>query len=223
MFIFKSFKHLSTSSGCISNILNNSYFAHYNTKVDFFFNRKQELIKFRNVFNDEPQLHIVLGPPSTGKTTLIRQIVTKNKNFFPLFIDGRAGQFDTPANVYNSIKSEFKSFITAHRDFLERILGSKFKMSYSHLEAGFNFSDTEEISSINVRSLLNDIKNCLSQWTIWNSYNIPSPILIIDEANMFDQLGNSDPTLLKSFLNWMVLNTKQENHFNIVLTSLCLF
>ncbi|CAB4439673.1 unnamed protein product [Rhizophagus irregularis] len=36
---------------------------------------------------------------------------------------------------------------------------------------------------------------------------------------MFDQLGNSDPTLLKSFLNWMVLNTKQENRFNIVLTS----
>lgn len=54
MFIFKSFKHLSTSSGCISNILNNSYFTHYNTKVDFFFNRKQELIKFGNVFNGEP-------------------------------------------------------------------------------------------------------------------------------------------------------------------------
>lgn len=94
---------------------------------------------------------------------MIRQIVTKNKNFFPLFIDGRAGQFDTPANVYNSIKSEFKSFITAHRDFLERILGSKFKMSYSHLETEFNFSNTKEISSINVRSLLNDIKNCLQQ------------------------------------------------------------
>ncbi|CAB5377695.1 unnamed protein product [Rhizophagus irregularis] len=165
MFIFKSFKHLSTSS----------------------------------------------GSPSTGKTTLIRQIVTKNKNFFPLFIDGHAGQFDTPANVYNSIKSEFKSFITAHRDFLERILGSKFKMSYSHLETEFNFSNTKEISSINVRSLLNDIKNCLPQWTIWNSYNIPLPILIIDEANMFDQLGNSDPTLLKSFLNWMVLNTIIQN------------
>ncbi|CAG8482777.1 hypothetical protein GLOIN_2v1768409 [Rhizophagus irregularis DAOM 181602=DAOM 197198] len=107
--------------------------------------------------------NIIFLPPSTGKTTLIRQIVTKNKNFFPLFIDGRAGQFDTPANVYNSIKSEFKSFITAHRDFLERILGSKFKMSYSHLETEFNFSNTKEISSINVRSLLNDIKNCLQQ------------------------------------------------------------
>lgn len=28
---------------------------------------------------------------------------------------------------------------------------------------------------------------------------------------MFDQLGNSDPTLLKSFLNWMVLNTIIQN------------
>ncbi|RGB27648.1 hypothetical protein C1646_768845 [Rhizophagus diaphanus] len=68
-------------------------------------------------------------------------------------------------------------------------------------------------------NLLNDIKNCLPRWTVWNDYNIPSPILIIDEANMFNQLGDSDPTLLKSVLNWMVLNTKQESRFNIVLTS----
>ena len=45
---------------------------------------------------------------------------------------------------------------------------------------------------------------------------------IIDEANMFSQLVNSSnegEILLKSILNWRVVNTKQENHFHAVLTS----
>src|SRR5687767_8240827 len=102
MFVFgltKSSKRLLTGGGCTSNILNNGYFARYNTKAeDIFFNRKRELVDFRNAFNDKPQLHVVLGPPSTGKTALVRQVTTKDKDFDPLFIDCRAGQFDTPMN-----------------------------------------------------------------------------------------------------------------------------
>ncbi|RGB39862.1 hypothetical protein C1646_753989 [Rhizophagus diaphanus] len=165
--VTKSFKRFT------SNILNNGYFARYNTKVeDVFFNRKRELLDFSNAFNDKPQLHVVLGPPSTGKP-----------------------------------------------HWSVRILGSEFTVGYEGFEAGFKLADSKEITSVDVRNLLKDIKNCLPQWTIWRRYDKPPPILIIDEANMFNQLGDLDPALLKSILNWMVLNTKQERRFNIVLTS----
>ena len=46
-------------------------------------------------------------------------------------------------------------------------------------------------------------------------------ILVIDEANMFSQLGHSEEgkILLKSILNWMVVNTKEMGRFHVVLTS----
>ena len=79
-----------------------------------------------------------------------------------------------------------------------------------------------EITSSDVSELLTEIAHALPKWTIWHGYYAPPPILIIDEANLFSQLGDSSQegaALLKSFLNWLVLNTKQENHFHAVLTS----
>ncbi|CAG8600765.1 18332_t:CDS:2 [Acaulospora morrowiae] len=54
----------------------------------------------------------------------------------------------------------------------------------------------------------------------------PPPILIVDEANLISQLGDSSKEreiLLKSFLNWLMINTKQENRFHAVLTPSDLF
>ncbi|CAB4431052.1 unnamed protein product [Rhizophagus irregularis] len=137
--------------------------------------------------------------------------MTKDKFFRPFFIDCRAGQFDTPANVYDSIRSEFKDFFKDFKEFLSKNFGAKFTVAYQDIEVALQLSsnnNVREITSVDVRNLLRDIKNCLPIWSFWNSYDLPAPILIIDEANMFSQLGNSDPDLLRSILNWMVLNTK---------------
>jgi AAA+ ATPase superfamily predicted ATPase len=70
--------------------------------------------------------------------------------------------------------------------------------------------------------LLTEIALALPKWNIWdNSYASP-PILIIDEANLLSQLGDSlkkGEILLKAFFNWLVMNTKQENRFHVFLTS----
>src|SRR5205807_8718398 len=73
------------------------------TRGDFFFDRKRERTTFAEVFSsDTPKFDVVLGPPNTGKTALVREVVEKG-NFTPLFIDCRQGQFDTPINAYQSI------------------------------------------------------------------------------------------------------------------------
>ncbi|CAJ0823670.1 12250_t:CDS:1, partial [Entrophospora sp. SA101] len=63
MFVFsltKFFKRLSTGGSCISNTLSNGRVAHYTTQVNCekgFFDQKRELVKFKNVFNANSQLH----------------------------------------------------------------------------------------------------------------------------------------------------------------------
>ncbi|CAB5212023.1 hypothetical protein RhiirA5_425747 [Rhizophagus irregularis] len=192
----KSFKCLSTG-GSISNMLSNGYIARYNTKANVFFNRTRELRYFRNAFsNEQPRLHVILGPPSTGKTALIRVITTKNENFSPLFINCRNGQFDSPENVYNSLSIQFKTLADKQMKYLEK-LPNELEIKDKILDF-VNFvaeKGKEKITSDRVSELL---------------------------TNLFSQLGNSSKegaSLLKSFLNWLVLNTKEERRFHAILTS----
>ena len=69
------------------------------------------------------------------------------------------------------------------------------------------FSERTSTSN-DVSKLLDDIGNSLPNWTRWSGYDIPPPILVIDEANLFSQLERKNTALLKSILNWMVANTK---------------
>ncbi|CAG8641143.1 1458_t:CDS:2 [Funneliformis mosseae] len=218
MFVTKSFKRLQPGGGCISNTLSNGYVALYSTKVDFF-NRKRELVNFRNAFSGDPQLHVVLGPPSSGKTALVRQITSKDKLFNPLFINCRKGQFDTPARVYDSIYSQFHPFFDKYKDSLKQVVGGTLNAGYTGLSVGYEVGGASATTSNDVTRLLDNINTYLPNWTFWNGHNIPPPILIIDEANMFSQLAKNDGTLLKSILNWLVLNTKEEERFHAVLTS----
>ncbi|RIA84276.1 hypothetical protein C1645_832497 [Glomus cerebriforme] len=216
----KSFKHLFTSSNYISNT--NSWIAHYNTNVkETFFNRKQELIKFTNVFSAVPELHVVLGPSDSGKTTLIYEITSKG-NFNPLFIDCCITKpFKSPTTIYNSIFMQFKLFFEEQRTLLKNILSEteiKTKIPYF---LDLKFKKKENITFNDVSELLNNITCALPNWTFWNNYNIPPPIFIINKVDFLRQLGdnsNEETILFKLFLNWLVINTKQKKHFHAILT-----
>ncbi|CAG8581426.1 7927_t:CDS:2 [Diversispora eburnea] len=76
MLIFGLTKRLSTSGSRISNTLRSGRVTRCITQVtreNIFFNRKRELVKFKNAFSAILELHAILGPPSTGKTTLIHE------------------------------------------------------------------------------------------------------------------------------------------------------
>ncbi|RUS13078.1 hypothetical protein BC937DRAFT_86375, partial [Endogone sp. FLAS-F59071] len=78
---------------------------------DEFFIRKRELaLLSERLANEQPQLTIVLGPPSSGKTALVRKAVNTMPNINPVFIDLREGTFDTAANTVKSLKHQFNSY-----------------------------------------------------------------------------------------------------------------
>ncbi|CAG8682489.1 8207_t:CDS:2 [Funneliformis caledonium] len=222
MFVFGSFKRLPT--GGISNTLISGCVSRYNTKVnEIFFNRKRELVKFTNAFSATPELHVILGPPSTGKTALVREITSKG-NFKPLFIDCRIGQFDTPTTVYNSISMQFKSFFDERKTFLKKTLPEteiRAKLPY-FFNLKFKLFDEkkEEITSNTVSELLGKIANALPNWSFWKGYDVSPPILIIDEANLLSQLGDNSKEgqfFLNHFLTglWRIRNKKSVFTLNV--------
>ncbi|CAB4420562.1 unnamed protein product [Rhizophagus irregularis] len=170
----------------------------------------RELRYFRNAFsNRQPRLHVILGPPSTGKTALIREITTKNENFSPLFINCRNGQFDSPENVYNSLSIQFKTLADKQMKYLEK-LPNELEIKDKILDF-LNFvaeKGKEKITSDRVSELLSKIAGTLPDWNFWNGYRIPQPILVIDEANLFSQLEERRfHAILTSsdsfFINWI--------------------
>ncbi|CAB5356239.1 unnamed protein product [Rhizophagus irregularis] len=215
MFVAKSFKRLPTGG------INKLHNARYSTDTGFF-NRKREIANFKEVFSADPaDLHVVLGPPSTGKTALVREVINSSECCFnPIFINLRTGQFDTPQKVYDSIYSQFKPFFNKHKTLLKNVLGGQFSLGYAGFNFGYSLYDKyREKTSDDVRTLLDKISNRLPNRSFWYGYQIPPPILIVDEANLFSQLGHKDETLLKSILNWFVLNSKEKQRFHVVLTS----
>ncbi|CAB5391832.1 unnamed protein product [Rhizophagus irregularis] len=228
MLVFGLTKRLPTSGSCISNTLRTGRVARYITQVTgekTFFNRKRELTEFEKAFSGDPELHVVLGPPSSGKTSLIREVTTRG-NFKPLFLDCRLGEFDSPTDLYNSISMQFKTFFENRRKLLREILSEmeiNAKIPY-FFELNFKLFDKKEreITSSSVRAMLNKIARALPNQNLWKGYNVPPPIFVIDEANSLNRLGHGSAegeVLLKTFLDWLVLNTKQANRFHVVLTS----
>ncbi|RGB30560.1 P-loop containing nucleoside triphosphate hydrolase protein [Rhizophagus diaphanus] len=222
MLVFGLAKRLPTSGSCISNTLRSGRVARYITQViseRTFFNRKRELAEFEKAFNGDPEIHVVLGPPSSGKTALVREVTTRG-NFKPLFLDGRLGQFDSPTDLYISISTQFKTFFENQRKLLKEINAT---MPY-FFELDLKLFDKKEreITFSNVNDLFRKIARALPNRNLWEGYNVPPPILVIDEANSLNRLGYDSAegeVLLRSFLDWLVLNTKQTNRFHVVLTS----
>ncbi|CAG8517338.1 3248_t:CDS:2 [Paraglomus brasilianum] len=182
------------------------------------FNRQREIDYFKKRFKSKvPGLHIILGPPSTGKTALMRKVVS-DAGMNPLLIDLRSGQCDTPMALYYSIIEQYKTFY----DKLKTLSKSVKAVNMASYEIQFNELTSGVTAGTAVTRLLCEISSRLPQWRWWSSMDVPPPILVIDEANRFDQLSEVSPestSVIQTFLQWMVLNTKQEQKFHIILTS----
>ncbi|CAB5361608.1 unnamed protein product [Rhizophagus irregularis] len=156
------------------------------------------MANFKNAFSvKQPDIHVVIGPPSTGKTALIRQVVQSSKCLFkPIFINLCNGQFDIPQRVYDSIYSQFNPFFNKYKSLLKNNFVKKLCLEYTDFNLLNRFNNRyREKTSDDVRILLEKI------------------------TNLLNQLGHKDKSLLKLILNWFVLNSKERERFHIVLTS----
>ncbi len=152
---------MPNGGGCISNTLINGCVAHYNTKVNVFFNQKQELVKFTNAFSANLKLHVVLGLPSTEKTALVCEITSKD-NFNPLFINCRKEQFDISEKIYDLIYSQFSPFFDKYKDFLEKVVGKQFSVGYASFNVKYKFGESRATTSNDIIRMLDNISIYLS-------------------------------------------------------------
>ncbi|RIA93733.1 hypothetical protein C1645_819028 [Glomus cerebriforme] len=210
MFVFKrlNISHTSRSFNHIhGNCMRNLTFSNQKSNLsqltnysDHYFNRKRELDTLTNKFsNDISNIHVILGPTDSGKTALVRQVVTEG-NFNPIFFNGRSGCFFSPELVYSSLLDKVNTFFKniPKRDF-------QFLLPRTH--------------SYTSNYLLQNISNALPNLNYWKNYNLPPPILVIDEANAMETFLFSASKEGIKFLEWIKLNSIQKNKFHVVLTS----
>ena len=84
----------------------------YNTT---FYNRAAEVARLTTRFKGDPALTVLLGPPSSGKTALVKHVVEQKYNdgsplFHPLQIDLRGKQPASPDALYRALYNSSWNF-----------------------------------------------------------------------------------------------------------------
>jgi hypothetical protein len=168
MLVFGLTKRLPTGGSCISNTLRTGRVARCITQLNrnkVFFNRKRELAGFKKAFSGDPELHVVLGSPSTGKTALIREVTSKG-DFSPLFINCRYGQFDTPKGIHDSMtKSLFAKSMTRFKKLFQH---GEINYTTNNIQLRLPFGDPSserKITPNDILDMLADIGKSLPNWT----------------------------------------------------------
>lgn len=179
----------------------------------FFFNRTKEIQQITTSLSFEmPQITVMLGPPSSGKTALMRHVIEQKDNNSPLFhpirINLRAVDIAAQDSLYTSILeqvcTEKSMFFGLVKSFEISIPGTISMTSRFHLRKPSNLIE-----------LLNVVKSQFRPFSVMHGTR--PVVLVVDEANEFKNLKNKDD--LKTFLRFAVEVSKEESKCHVVLTS----
>ena len=178
-----------------------------------FFNRAKEIKEITaKLSGRKPQFTVMLGPPSSGKTALMRHIVEQKANNGPLFhpirIDLRAVDISAPDALYSSILDE----VSGPEWNLFGQLGSLELKGPTDLEVTANFRDQKPS---NLMQLLKKVESHFRPLNAWHGER--PVVLVVDEANRFKFMKNKED--LNTFLEFAVRVSKEESKCHVVFTS----
>ena len=178
-----------------------------------FFNRAKEIQEITKLLSSEnPQLTVMLGPPSSGKTAFMRHIVQQKTHTGPLFhpirIDLRSVDIAAKDSLYSSI--------------LDQVSGPEWNLfknvKSTKLEIPEQISMTTKFRESEISNLVRLLKKVKAAFRPWSSVHGQRPVvLVVDEANEFKNLANKDD--LKTFLRFAVEVSKQDSKCHVVFTS----
>ena len=178
-----------------------------------FFNRVKEVDQITTrLSSKKPKLTVMLGPPSSGKTALMRHIIEQKDNgaplFHPLRIDLRAVDIAAHDSLYSAILDQVSK--------PEWTLSQKVKSV--KLQAPGDVALTANFRDQKPSNLIELLKRVKSQFRPGNIWHGERPVvLVVDEANELKNLKNKDD--LKTFLRFAVEVSKQESKCHVVFTS----
>jgi AAA+ ATPase superfamily predicted ATPase len=180
----------------------------------FFFNRTKEIKQITTTLSfQKPQLTVMLGPPSSGKTALMRHVIeqkdnTKQPLFHPIRIDLRSVDISAQDSLYSSI--------------LKQVSGPNWnlfkKLKSVKMEAPGDLAVTADFivqKPSNLIDLLDVLKSKFRPFSM--KHGLRPVVLVVDEANEFKNLKNKDD--LRTFLRFAVEVSKQESKCHVVFTS----
>jgi Cdc6-like AAA superfamily ATPase len=177
-----------------------------------FFNRAKEIEQITTKLSShDTEFTVMLGPPSSGKTALMRHIVE---------------QKDTHGPLFHPIRINLRSVDTSKQDSLySSILGqvsgpqwNLFKVNSLKMDAPGELSVTANFHEQKPSDLVQLLQKVKDNFRPWNAVHGERPVvLVVDEANKFKYMENKAD--LKTFLDFAVQVSKEESKCHVVFTS----
>ena len=181
------------------------------------FNRTREMARITEVLLSTPQLSIITGLVNSGKTLLLEkvfdQLPEKSTKPTPVYpINLRKGSFHSVQSLVSSLSSGMNSWmktITQNADLSFNAAGLKLQFK--------PLSNCNPIDELN--HLLEKVTNLLPSTTLLRGSQLP--ILYIDKANRLQTIlrDKDGQAALETLFEWLIMHTKEKNHFHMVLSS----
>ena len=199
-----------------------------------FFNRRQECQDVETVLNSTPQISLFLGPPNSGKTTLLQHVLSQMVQSWQrpvLHLDLRGVSFHTPEELYRVLAKESPGWLHRMHAGLPNVsVKANVKEPFG---CGADFEvdlfqktiETVAVGKDNSADKLNVVFDAIdralpARSLLWGKNN---PVLFIDEANRLKVLLQDNPKegnkVLSTLFEWLVQKTKQQNRFHVMLGS----
>ena len=204
------------------NILHSPYLP---TRIAIrMFNRTREVETFRDTLENMPQWYIVSGPVNSGKSTLIREVVDRIKEEKPrtpmVHLDLRDRTFrDTTSFSFamlNELSTWYEDITNSYNEMGVEVNVGEFGAGVTFKKEDEDLEPTKKLQKLFVK-----LSKALPNWNWLRGYDLPPPILVIVEANRLRALLDDDHgnRLLNDFFAWVVVNTKQNHRFHVVMVS----
>ena len=173
--------------------------------------------RITEVLLSTPQLSTITGPVNSGKTLLLEkvfdQLPEKSTKPTPVYaINLRKGSFYSVQSLVLSLYSGMNSWMKTIAQNAELSLNAAgLKLQFKPLS---NHNPIDELNH-----LLEKVANLLPSITLLRGSQLP--VLYIDEANRLRTIlrDKDGQAALETLFEWLIMHTKEKNHFHVVLSS----
>ena len=198
------FRRLQASTWILARLhmpLSHVYYSSSNKKSVDFYNRQEEVTKLTNRLNGAPSFTIMLGPPSSGKTALVRHVVTQTRQedgtpmFHPIFIDLRGVDVSSNTMFKRAFVKETWTATQTDPFWKTYLSGFELGVGYDGFRVKLERAEaqphaTEEL--VDMGEIFDAVMKRLPKWsTVLHGHR--QPVLVVDEANELKALAHTDP------------------------------
>lgn len=133
---------------------------HTFSKLPGFHGRKAEQAMLRKVLAGNPQLNVIFGATSVGKTALLREVLATD-DFFVIKFDLRISGFADLRSLYYALCEQFQSvFIEMKDDEMEKL-----SIAFKHLMLDMDEKPQEYVVSVaDIAGLMETLQSCLLRY-----------------------------------------------------------